>query len=553
MSQIWHSNRIFLIALHPVEKFSFIGESHGVCAISGYLLENYKNTLVSVYDQQFFSLDYIVNEILKKRPAIVGISIKIFTFEQFLILYELISKRVFPLYKPNLMIGNSVPHFSGEEILKKYCSDVIISLGEGEISVSDFYEYILNQRNHSDVRNIMYMKNGEIIRSQFEYLNKNKMTSADRRYSLKYYTSGGEVYIEGSRGCAYCACSICECRYFLGSCTKDFKWRDRPIHSIVDELERLVSQGIHVVTFSDEDFLGSDNYGLERAINISQEIISRGIKIGFRINARVKSIYNKYDDDNTSKYKKYVLSNLKKSGLVKIFLGFESGVQKQINRYNKGFNLKEFLNVKSILIDLNIDFELGFICLDPLMTIEELKENIQFIKTNGCIPFISSIYKELRIQRGNISYIKKIHDYEKIHGKKIIGDLNFNAQQYEILEYADPKVEKLRTLMYEYDRKTYRVYYLIRILTQYSQDNDEFKKIIYQSMREIKNNDFELISSLVEKLQKNENDKYLNESLHKYDFNRENIYLNILGFLNDKKENKYKNLANLISDIYCHN
>ena len=126
-------DKVFLIALYPQNDFPFIGESQGICAISGYLKSLYNGISISLYDQQIDNTDTIINDILNEMPAVIGLSVKMFTYSQFEEFYELLQASVFPTYQPMVVIGNSTAHFCGREILKKY-NNVIVSLGEGEVS-----------------------------------------------------------------------------------------------------------------------------------------------------------------------------------------------------------------------------------------------------------------------------------------------------------------------------------------------------------------------------------------------------------------------------------
>ena len=193
-----NTRELFLIALYPKSNFPFIGESQGICAISGYLQSLYKDISICLYDQQKDHNYKIISDIINERPAVIGLSIKMFTYPQFEEFYELLQASVFPTYQPMVVIGNSTAHFSGREILKKY-NNVIVSLGEGEVSFGDIYAYLNGHLPFEKIRNIMYYSDGDIIESEYQYLNKNLIPFADRRYSKFYYDKGGEVYIEASR------------------------------------------------------------------------------------------------------------------------------------------------------------------------------------------------------------------------------------------------------------------------------------------------------------------------------------------------------------------
>ncbi len=517
--------RIFLIALFPNEKFPFIGESHGICAISGYLNEKYAGLVeVDLFDQQINSDEEILNEIKCKRPKIIGFSVKMQTLNKLDVLYNLIQKNIFSSYKPLIILGNSTAHFNSDYLLNKY-DDIIISFGEGEVSFGDILKYINGSIGLDSVRNIGYRKGHEIIYNNRIYLPPDEIPIADRRSSQSYYGKGGEVYIEGSRGCAYCCCSICECRFFLGSQKRINRWRPKPVSKIILELSELERQGIKEVTFSDEDFIGDDINGIYHAFQIAEELLKHKIKVQYRINARVHSIFCQKDNVTSKNRKIQLLRRLKESGLAKVFLGFESGSESQLKRYNKGFNLSEFLCAKKILDDLSIEYELGYIALDPLMTLEELKESLLFIEKNSCIYHISNIYKELRIQSGNQAYLRKVRKYEHDHNIKILEALDMNEQIYSIDKYADTRVEILRCCLSKYEAQTYQLYYRMRILTQYSEINDNiYNQITHRTVHSIKKLDFDLMIELISDIELN-NGNNIVSIVDRYNLYRYEIYM----------------------------
>ncbi len=545
------THKLYLIALYPNKDFPFIGESQGICAISGYLHNLYKDDIsINLYDQQVNNNDSIIIDILKEKPATIGFSIKMFTFPQFEEFYALLQKEIFPIYQPLIIVGNSTAHFSGEEILNKY-NNVIVSLGEGEISIGDIYAYVNDALPFEKIRNIMYFADGKILKSEYKYLDKKLIPFADRRYSKLYYDKGGEVYIEASRGCAYCSCNICECRDFLGSTCAKFRWRDRPINSIVDELKYLFSIGINDVTFSDEDFIGNDKYGLDRATKLANCIIEEDIIIKYRINARIKSIYSETDSDSIREKKKKSLISLKESGLSKIFLGFESGSPTQLKRYNKGYSLDEFIQAICILKNIGIQYELGFISLDPLMTLEELEESLNFIERHKCIPYISAVYKELRIQKGNKSYLRLINKYEDESNEKLIGDLIFEEQMYEIRKYADKRIDVIKQLMCDYEAQAYKLYYYLRNQTQYAMTVDNtLKYAIHQTIQSLKMNDYNLMRDLVKAIKIDDGKINLSNVLQEYKDKKQIIYHNLIMLEPYSSTKEFEYLRQLYNTIF---
>lgn len=495
-------NKLYLVALYPDSKFPFMGESLGICAIAGYLQGKCGDSLtVKLFDQQRDCDNEIISHILADSPAIIGISIKVFSFSKFVQFYGLLKSEVFKYYTPLVVIGNSVAHFSGESILSEYgFSDVIVSLGEGEVSFSGLYQYVCGNIELEDINNIMYYQDGEIHRTSFHYLDKSEIPIADRSFTQDFYNKDGEIYVEASRGCAYCSCSICECRYFLGATNSANRWRDKPIEKVIEELLMLEQLGVKAVNFSDEDFIGPDTYGIERTFELAKAMMAKGVKMSFRINARVKSVYNQNDTHELALKKIDMLKLLKQAGLVKLFLGFESGVQSQIDRYGKGYKLQEFIVAKSILDELGIEYELGFISIDPLMTLEELHDSLLFIKDENCITHISSIYKELRVQKGNRSYLRQLRQCEQQNGIALVGDVLFDEQRYDIVGYVDDRIATIVSLMKDYIDENYKKFYELRRMTQY--DESHSKEDSYSIMEKLRYNDYELLLALTQSLMK---------------------------------------------------
>ncbi len=214
----------------------------------------------------------------------------------------------------------------------------------------------------------------------------------------------------------------------------------------------------------------------------------------------------------------------------KIFLGFESGSPTQLKRYDKGFSLNEFIQAICILNDIGIQYELGCISLDPLMSLKELEENLNFIEQYKCIPYISAVYKELRIQKGNKSYLRLINKYETNSNEKLIGDLNFEEQMYEVIKYADKRMDVIKQLMCDYEAQAYKLYYYLRIQTQYAmnQDNNKLKYVILQTIQSLKMNDYNLMRDLVKAIKIENNKTILTKILQEYKNKRQNIYHNLI-------------------------
>ena len=119
-------------------------------------------------------------------------------------------------------------------------------------------------------------------------------------YSKKFgYTT---TAIMSSRGCPF-SCDFCSKPVF----GNDF--RARAASNVADEIEEVISLGYSRIWFADDCF----TLDRERLIGICDEIIERGLKIGWECLSRVDTL----DSETVDK--------MKQAGCIRMFFGIESG------------------------------------------------------------------------------------------------------------------------------------------------------------------------------------------------------------------------------------
>ena len=495
-------NKFILVALHA-QNFPFTGESHGICALSGYIKTHYPEIDVDIYDLQISDMTDLLEAIIKNRPVILGISAKLQTFDQMQILYSRLKTTIPIDQMPILVMGNAIPNFNGQLILEEYYKDIIVARAEGEIVFDDLIAYIRGIKKLQETRNISFWDGDKIHVSPKDYLDGDFIPMPDRSNSWKFYELGGEVYLECSRGCAYGNCTFCSCSEFLGSKQKSKKWRARPIPHIIQDFKNLQAMGISNVTLADEDFFGIGIDNMLRIKHLAEEMIANEIQINIRLNAWVKSIYSVSDSKENLLIKEETIRLLKKAGLVKVFMGLESGVDSQLKRYLKGFVLDEFTNAFKMLKKYDIECEFGFILIDPLVSLHELKSSLAYLGDNNFIHEITSIYKELRVQVGN-SYIYQVRALEIEHNIKLLDIFDFNTQGYKVLKYVEPEIQFFAVHVREWVNIFYKLYYILRIFTRYTEQSKNYisanrisRKICFDTINTVRELEYYLLKSFV--------------------------------------------------------
>lgn len=322
---------------------------------------------VAIIDAQTQCLDAkaMIHEVLSREFDAIGITASS-AYKKMLML---VAKEVRKHKKDALIFaGGYLPTLNAEKLLKA-CPDIdFLVRGEGEITASDVLGRISRGEDWHDTPGVAYMKDGiPIINTPPPLIQDLDSLPFPARDALKQATIKLPALISGSRGCHH-RCSFC-CIHSFYAVSGSRAPRFRSPGNVVDEIESVIaSTGVTDFVFVDDDFLGPSEKTHSRAVQIADEIKSRGLKITFSIECRADNI----DED--------MVEILKSAGLSGILIGIESGVQRQLDTYNKRITVEQNKQAIEMLQKSGIKFAAGFIMLDPYVTVDEVSENMQFMR-----------------------------------------------------------------------------------------------------------------------------------------------------------------------------
>ena len=269
-------------------------------------------------------------------------------------------------------VGGHTPSLAWRETLSA-CPEIdAVIRGEGELTFLEFVEKAAGEQNWEGISGIAFSRNGTPLANPPRALIPNLDDLPPPAHDLlpQVLSRGGHATVYSSRGC-YGNCSFCSIRAFY-NLAPGLKWRAMSPGAVVDEIERLhMDYGVEEFHFSDDNFIGPGPAGRDRAFEIGRAIIRRGLKVRFMISARADNV----DRD--------LLALLKEAGLVQVFLGVEAGVQTMLDRFNKGVTVEENRRAVSIIRNLGIEPVIGFILFDPDTSVQELLDNLTFLKSIG--------------------------------------------------------------------------------------------------------------------------------------------------------------------------
>jgi len=228
-----------------------------------------------------------------------------------------------------IMVGPHVSALPNETLMLADGAIDVACIGEYDYTVKDV---IAGFDDLEGVCGIAYFKNGVVKsnapRTLIENLDELPFPAWHHLDLLKYF-DGGKLYpyidIISGRGCPN-GCIFC----LWPQAMHGAQYRFRSPKNVVDEIEYDIKLCPRVLKggeffFEDDTFTTDKN----RAMQICEEIMRRGLKITFSVNARA--------DNADSEFFRI----MKRSGCRELLVGFESGAQEILDRANKNITLEQ--------------------------------------------------------------------------------------------------------------------------------------------------------------------------------------------------------------------
>lgn len=434
-------------------------EPLSVEALAGALAVELPDIVIKVYTLSYlddnFKLELILKNISDCQPLLIGISIPQSTYELSLNLLDHITKA-----HPSALIvlGHSLPSYSPEVFLRIY-PQVVIVKGWGEESIVELAKQMFCQKNEREtIPNLVFLHNGDVKETKVAWQSK---FYQPLRISLEDYY----IRIEASRGCSYNVCTFCTRPVEAQNITNP--WLRRSVEDVISEISSLKSKDILKFTFSDEDFVGSDIDGALKLAHKLQEI--DGLK--FSLSVRADSIYDSQKSFAENQKSKKLFEVLREAGLELVFVGAESFSKSQLKRFGKGIDPENNLTALAILQALGINYEIGFILFDPLMSKAEVSENILSLDTSGVWSRMGNLLNVLRPQFSS-SYVKMLISAE------LLGGFNINTLSYDY-KFLDPVVGLLAEFCSKWEKEIDLIYLLCRNLERTTDSHIIYTKTMF--------------------------------------------------------------------------
>ncbi|MFC1644473.1 B12-binding domain-containing radical SAM protein [Patescibacteria group bacterium] len=352
------------------------------------------------------------NDVIKKASKydVVGFSPYIDSLESSVNISNTIKEDVVIVW------GGHLATFSAEELLEDQRNFVdFIVRGEGEITFFELLRSMVESVSVDEIQGLAFRERSGLVR-----INSSRPLISDldtlpfpsRDYTGIVAKDGAMVHISASRGCPG-NCSFCSINS-LYRMSDGSSWRGRSPKNITAEIKELYDSGFRHFKLVDDSFFGTSKKDWkERAFDFCNEISDLGMKdIRMRLSVRANHV------------EESVFAALKQAGLYAVSVGIESGCQRQLDTFKKGTTVDVNMDALGVLKKLGIITLMGFIGFDPYVNMDELRQNLIFLKdAEFCLTDIVS--KPLFVHAGDPITFKLLEE-------GLIGGRDYPNYKYEI-------------------------------------------------------------------------------------------------------------------------
>ncbi|MBK8252359.1 MAG: cobalamin-dependent protein [Polyangiaceae bacterium] len=321
----------------------------------------------------------VVEKVRTYKPDLIGMSMTFqFRAEEFGALAGALRESGFA---GHITAGGHFPTFAHDEVLAAFPAIDSIVRHEGEQTLPELCEAVEaggGEHRFSTILGLVYRRRGGMIghnaaRPLIENLD--GLPFPKRVGSPQLHLGVPTAFMVGSRGC-YGHCTFCCIHAYLKSAGGP-KYRMRSAANIAEEMSELYHwRGIRMFVFHDDDFFTRDAvHDLARVTSLRDELKKRGVKgIALVVKARPDDVDGR------------VFQVLEEIGLLRVYLGIESGSTDGLKVLGRGVDLEENRRALTYLRERDVYTCYNMLVFDPESTIKGLRQSFDFVRKHAEVP-----------------------------------------------------------------------------------------------------------------------------------------------------------------------
>ena len=363
--------RVALVRLHQDPFDRLHADEHiGI----GYLASTLRNhgIPVKIFDNSVAPQSAIHDLIMDYSPDLIGYTVDT---ENIRVTISFDEELVLPK-KALRCWGGHHASLCAEAIIRDGCCDVVV-MGDGEDSLFHLVQWLQGRGILYDVPGIAFRHKNTV---RITNINRRPITNVpwparDILSRIIPLCSRISARVLSSRGCPY-DCKYCTTPALL-RLGQGPKYRVRTPVDFVNELVYLHNNfGVKRFYVNDDLYFHNSPTSKKRALAIAQAILRRNLKIAYKVELRADSFDPTVDIS--------LLHALKRSGLVTVFIGLESGSDDALSRLGKETTTSQNRAAVNTLREVGIRVNVGRILFGPDSTWLEIEQSIDMFHDLKC-------------------------------------------------------------------------------------------------------------------------------------------------------------------------
>lgn len=242
---------------------------------------------------------------------------------------------------------------------------------EGELTLLELVDALSLGQDWHGIPGLAYRQGTQAIATPLRPLlpDLDELPYPDRSVAPPMTLGRRVVQMLASRGCIR-TCSFCSIHMFYRSAPGKVVRTRRPLE-VAREMRHLYdAHGATVVTFQDDDFPVFGRVWQRWTRELIDALYRHDLpgRMIWKINARADAI----DAD--------LFAEMREAGLYFVYMGLESGSEEGLTALNKSITVAQNLHAVETLKRLGLNFDFGFMLLDPSSSFHSILENVAFLR-----------------------------------------------------------------------------------------------------------------------------------------------------------------------------
>lgn len=311
----------------------------------------------------------ILETIRRVDPVLVGFSL---IFQFYVHRYEAVARFLREHgVDCHFTIGGHFPSLSAEETLALVPQLDSIVRFEGEVTLLELVDLLSVGRPWRSIEGIVYRDGADAIVNPMRPLlaNLDELPFPHRMVDTRSILGRTSAQLVASRGCAR-TCSFCSIHMFYRLAPGKVVRTREPVE-VAREMRMLYDEhGVTIFLFQDDDFPIFGPAWHRWCRRLLDEIERKDLvgRVLWKINCRADAV----DPP--------LLAEMRDAGLYLVYMGLESGSEEGLRALHKQTTVEQNERAVQVLKELGINFDFGFMMLDPSSTFESIFENVAFLR-----------------------------------------------------------------------------------------------------------------------------------------------------------------------------